>query len=152
MNFNTTSALDFSCAKHVHDVGTRASHSYDIPSNMPKVSSALPHQPMQVVLPNVRLMCSEKNILLPESKELTASTRVSRTFTKLTEGSFVSTCQYCDHGYAEKFTRDHVGIAYQDKQILRGHRNHHNKLWYFDLSKKDEEATPCDKAASFLTA
>ena len=61
---------------------------------------------------------------------------MTNAFTKITEGSLTSIGQYCDHGHKEIFTKKHMGITYEGKLTLRGHRNPSNKLWCFDLNKK----------------
>ena len=87
VSFNATSAPDFDCTKHLSAADTGVSHNYNTLNNIPKGSYVLPHQPMQVVLPNSQLISLDQTILLPEPKELSAAARVSNTFQKLTEGS-----------------------------------------------------------------
>lgn len=91
---------------------------------------------MNVVLPNGKMISSQATILLPEPKELPPEARTANVFAQLTEESLTSIGQYCDHGCTATFDRDHACIHYNNKLILKGNRNHSNKLWYFDLNSK----------------
>ena len=83
---------------------------------------------MQVVLPNSQSISSEKTILLPEPKELPPEARTANVLNQLTEGSLASIGQHCDHGCIAIFDKYVVNIEHDEKIILRGHRNHFNKL------------------------
>ena len=92
-------------------------------------------------------MSSEKTMLLPEPKELPPEARTANVFSKLTEGSLTSIGQCCDHGCRAMFDEKHATIEYKGKPILQGNRNHHNKLWYFDLNSKQH----LDKTINVIT-
>ena len=91
---------------------------------------------MNVVLPNGKMISLQATILLPEPKELPPEARTANVFTQLTEGSLTSIGQYCDYGCTATFDEDHVYTHYNNRLILKGNRNHSNKLWYFNLNSK----------------
>ena len=102
---------------------------------------------MSVTLPNSKVIASEKTIVLPEPKELPPRARSANVFSQLTEGALTSIGQYCDEGCTAVFDEHHVKL-YRNKNltiagdiILTGDRNAHNKLWYFDLSRKNGKIT-----------
>jgi len=84
--------------------------------------------------------------VLPEPKELSPRARSANVFSQLTEGALTSIGQHCDEGCTAVFDEQHVKL-YRNKNltitgniILTGDRNAHNKLWYFDLSRKMAKA------------
>ena len=85
--------------------------------------------------------------MLPEPKEIPPRARSANVFSQLTEGALTSIGQYCDEGCTAVFDEHHVKL-YRNKNltitgdtILTGDRNAHNKLWYFDLSRKNGKIT-----------
>ena len=115
---------------------TGASYNYCATTSIPQGSTQLPHKHMNVVLPNGKMISSQATILLPEPKELPPEARTANVFTQLTEGSLTSIGQYCDYGCTATFDEDHVYTHYNNRLILKGNRNHSNKLWYFNLNSK----------------
>ena len=77
---------------------TGASHNYYSPTNLPRDSKEVQHNPMSVVLPNGKVIASQATIIVPEPKELLVKARTANVFNELTEGSLTSIRQYCDHG------------------------------------------------------
>jgi len=120
---------------------TGASYNYYSPCNVPQGSTYLPHNPMMVILPNGKAINSQSTILVPEPKELPKEARTANVFQDLTEGSLTSIGQYCDHGCTVTFDKDHAHVYYNNRKILKGYRNHTNKLWYFDLNSKTKPTT-----------
>ena len=102
---------------------------------------------MSFTLPNSKVITSEKTIVLPEPKELPPRARSVNVFIQLSEGALTSIGQYCDEGCTAVFDKHHSNL-YRDKNltitgdiILTGDRNAHDKLWYFDLSRKNGKIT-----------
>ena len=48
--------------------------------------------------------------------------------------SLFSIVSLCDMGCIVKFRIKYITVMYKNDSILRGWRNHHNKLWYLTLS------------------
>ena len=53
--------------------------------------------------------------------------------------SLVSIGSLCDAGCTVTFKIKYVTVVYKYDMILRGWRNHHDKLWYLPLSVEDED-------------
>ena len=127
-NTFTSNTPYFNNTKKLSAADTGASHNYNTITHIPKGSTILEHQPMQVILPNSQVITSKQTILLPEPKELPPEARIANTFNQLTEGFLTSIGQYCDNGCTAIFNKIHEDIIYKDQLILRGHRNPSNKL------------------------
>ena len=132
------STPNYSCTPYhmMSAADTGVSYNYYSLCNVPQGSTYSPHNPMRVILPNGKAINSHSTILVPEPKELPIGPRRANVFQDLTDIG-----QYCDHGCTVTFDKDHAHVYCNNREILKGCRNHANKLWCFDLNSKPKPTT-----------
>ena len=99
-----------------------------------------------VLLPNNELISSTSRGQLPLSSDLSNAAKTAMILPKLTSSSLISLGQLCDDDCAILLNKNTLLAIKNNKIILKGTRNPHDKLW--DIPIQKQSITPNNYATS----
>ena len=99
------------------------------------LQNMMPSTNHQVMLPDGTTIQSTNQGRLP-IPELSPTAATAHVFKDLHSASLLSVGQLCDDNCLVLFDKQHVRIFKNNQEILKGDRNHRDKLWDINITKK----------------